>query len=346
MYLVATRSGARARGGRRAPSPPGPPCGARRASRPAPPPRRRRGRSRAGDEAHALVGVLHHLADQVLAGDAEMGGAAFQELRDLARRDEIDLDVRQPVDLALVAARRARSHDHEAGLGERGVALLHQAALGGQRQRSLPLPLPPRSWRRSLQHGEQALGVDPSADGGHAARAHRHRRAGRRSGRRRRWGFWGRARVRSPRTRSRCNIRGCGRTRRRTRRRQIDAGLGDEIEAAPERVEAGGDIDVAGAHDAGDAGRRPRAPAPSWPHSSRSARRSRAAAASRACRRPRPAAARRSRRPCACRSARCRPAPGTPAPALRRPPHRRGRACRSARAAGPAPGRRRPMSAG
>ena len=59
-------------------------------------------------EAHALVGILHGLADQVLAGDAEVRRAALQELRDLGGGDEVDLDARQAVDLALVAARRAR----------------------------------------------------------------------------------------------------------------------------------------------------------------------------------------------------------------------------------------------
>ena len=60
----------------RAPSPPGPPCAARRASRPAPPPPRRRGRSRSGARnVDALVGIGDGLADQVLAGDAEVGAA-------------------------------------------------------------------------------------------------------------------------------------------------------------------------------------------------------------------------------------------------------------------------------
>ena len=46
-------------------------------------------------EAHALAGVLHGLADQVLAGDAEVRRAALQELRDLGGGDEVDLDARQ-----------------------------------------------------------------------------------------------------------------------------------------------------------------------------------------------------------------------------------------------------------
>src|SRR4029079_7190966 len=91
-------------------------------------------------EAHARVGVLHGLADETLTGDAEMRSAAFQQLRDLTRRYEIDLDAGQAVDLALVAARRTRPNDGEPRLGESGIALFHQAALGGQRPDELAVP--------------------------------------------------------------------------------------------------------------------------------------------------------------------------------------------------------------
>ena len=173
----------------------------------------------AAHEAHALVGVLHGLADQVLAGDAEMRRAALQELRDLAGRDEVDLHAGQAVDLALVAARRAGADDRSPALASAALHCSIRRPLEGSAQTSLPLAVAVApSWRRSLQHREQALGVDAGADGRHAAPARRHRPAGRRSGRRRRRGSWGRARARSPRTRSPCSIRGCGRTRRRTPR--------------------------------------------------------------------------------------------------------------------------------
>ncbi len=61
----------------------------------------------------------------------------LQELRDLGGGDEVDLDAGQAVDLALVAARGAGAGDGEPGLGERLVALLHDAALGGEREDEL-----------------------------------------------------------------------------------------------------------------------------------------------------------------------------------------------------------------
>ena len=129
--------------------------------------------------------------------------------------------------------------------------------------------------------------------------------------------------------------------------RQVDAGLGDQIEPALEGIEAARRCRRCLRARARRAWPAPRAPGISRRHSFRSARRSRAAAASRACRRPR--ASRRSaisaavRVPISSRPA-CSRCSSTSASAPCR--HRPGRARRSARAAGPAPGRRRPRSGG
>ena len=45
---------------------------------------------------HALVGIRDHLADQVLAGDAEMGGALRELGGDLGGREIGDLDAVEP----------------------------------------------------------------------------------------------------------------------------------------------------------------------------------------------------------------------------------------------------------
>ena len=221
-----------------------------------------------------------------------MRRAALEELRDLGGGDEVHLDAGQPVDLALVAARRARPcATASPALASAALHCSIRRPLEGSARTSLPSR---RSWRALPAAPPAAARCGCRRRPPARAPARRHRPAGCRSGRRRRPGSWGRAPARSPRTRSPCSTRGCGRTRRRTRRPpMIDAGLLDaDRGAAAKASSAGGEVDACGARSSAIRRRRARAPAPSRRRSSRSARPSRrgsgvarasAASASRRC---------------------------------------------------------------
>ena len=135
----------------------------------------------------AASAVGNVLAHEILAGDAEVRACRCSGLRDLGGGDEIDLHVRQLVDLAPVAARRARLAQREPGARQGWRCTAPSAAPSRARQNELARSCaPPPS-----QHGEQALGVNAGADGGHLRRERRPPPAGRRSGRRRRRGLLG-----------------------------------------------------------------------------------------------------------------------------------------------------------
>ena len=82
------------------------------------------------DHHHALVHVGDHLAQQILAGDAEMDRALRQRAGDLAGREIGDLDAGQSGDRAAIVARAARLDQRQAGAGEERLGVLLQPALG------------------------------------------------------------------------------------------------------------------------------------------------------------------------------------------------------------------------
>ena len=188
-----------------------------------------------------------------------MRRAALEELRDLRGRDEVDLHAGQAVDLALVAARRPGPDDLEPGLGERGIALVHQAALGGQRPDQLAVvaiavrcrahgaaPCSTASsrsvWMDAPTAGTRA-GAPASASKLVVAPAARDRALG---AERRRDHLEHEARV---------VLEVAAELGGELRARQIDAGLGDEFEPALEGIEARGDVDAASAHELAELGR-------------------------------------------------------------------------------------------
>ena len=117
------------------------------------------------DQQDAPLGVSDALAHQVLAGDAEMRGAARQIGCDLACRQIRDLDIVEPVDGAAIVAGAARFGQTEAGAGEERLGVFLQAALGRHRQnewrRHAALPLRPL---RASTHTEKPTAGMGSAE--------------------------------------------------------------------------------------------------------------------------------------------------------------------------------------
>ena len=81
-------------------------------------------------ELDAVIGVRHLLADEILAGDADVGATGFQIPRDLGRRHERDFDAIEAHDLAAIAALVAGLAHDEIGSGKELRRLLHEPALG------------------------------------------------------------------------------------------------------------------------------------------------------------------------------------------------------------------------
>ena len=74
------------------------------------------------------------LAQQILAGDAEMGCAGGELADDLGARDIGDLDSGKTAEGAAIVARAAPLDEFEAGAGEKGGRAFLQPALRGDRQ--------------------------------------------------------------------------------------------------------------------------------------------------------------------------------------------------------------------
>ena len=83
------------------------------------------------DQLEPGVGVQNLLAHQILAGDAEMGGAGGELADDLGGRKKGDLDPGQARDRAAVVARAPPLRQLEAGAGEKGRGVFLQPPLGG-----------------------------------------------------------------------------------------------------------------------------------------------------------------------------------------------------------------------
>ncbi len=118
------------------------------------------------------------LADQVLAGDAEMGGAGGELVHDLGGRQEQHLHVRHARERAAVVPRPARLREDEPGAGEEGGRVLLQAALRGDGEdegAARASPVPSRDRMRSSQNeqptaGSGRRGAEMLRAGGRSAR--------------------------------------------------------------------------------------------------------------------------------------------------------------------------------
>ena len=107
------------------------------------------------------------LAHQILAGDAEMGGAGGEVLDDFGRRQKGDFDIfdaRQ--DAAIVAGAASRRHG-QAGAGEKGVGVFLQPALGRNGQNEFARSSHCAPFSRSIQIAAPTAGMSalaPSVD--------------------------------------------------------------------------------------------------------------------------------------------------------------------------------------
>ena len=117
-------------------------------------------------ELDGAVGVGERLADQVLAGDAEMHAAGLELVHDLRRREIHDLDAVEAFD------QRRDSRALVRHVSKRQPRLVEES----RRRHPSGGPWPARRWRawkqssaRSLGRGEQSLGVDGGADRRHLA---------------------------------------------------------------------------------------------------------------------------------------------------------------------------------
>ena len=113
------------------------------------------------------IGVGDLLAHQILAGDAEMGGAGGELADDLGGRKKGDLDAGQTGDGAAIVARAAPLHEFETGAGEKGRGVFLQPALRGDRQNEGRLWQPsPRRGSSARPPVRQAVERDRRADRG------------------------------------------------------------------------------------------------------------------------------------------------------------------------------------
>ena len=87
------------------------------------------------DQVHAAFQLRRFLAQQVFAGDAQMDVARQQGGGDFDRRQQHHFDIGQAGKAGAIAARARGLLQHQAALGEPGVAILFQAALGGNGER-------------------------------------------------------------------------------------------------------------------------------------------------------------------------------------------------------------------
>ena len=141
----------------------GPPWCARRSRPAAPRPRHWPRRSRASSISTTRARRRDRLADQVLAGDAEMH-RALRELRgDVGGREIGDLDARQAGDRAAIVARAARLHELQAGAREERLGVLLQPALRRHRENerrahALAVPISVRGARSSTAKPTAGIG--------------------------------------------------------------------------------------------------------------------------------------------------------------------------------------------
>ncbi len=82
----------------------------------------------------ARVARRNGLGDEILARHTQLDAARLEEGRDLRGRQEGDRDAREAWNVALVAALGAEAADVEAGTREPRQRVLHEAALGRERE--------------------------------------------------------------------------------------------------------------------------------------------------------------------------------------------------------------------
>ena len=109
-------------------------------------------------------GIRDALANEILAGDAEVDGALRKLGRDLLRREIGDLDAGQVGDRAAIVARAARLDELQAGAGKERLGVFLKPALGrhGDDQRRAHAA-PPLAATRSIQTAKPTAGIGASA---------------------------------------------------------------------------------------------------------------------------------------------------------------------------------------
>ena len=111
----------------------------------------------------ARLRLRDQLADQILAGDAEVD-RALRELRgDLGRGQVGDLDIVELGDRAAIVARAARLHQCQSGAREECLGVLLQAAFGRHRDDKRAHEAPPISASRSTQTENPTAGIGAAA---------------------------------------------------------------------------------------------------------------------------------------------------------------------------------------
>ena len=83
------------------------------------------------DQMHAGFQLGRFFAQQVFAGDAQMDIARQHRSRDLAGRQQHDVNAGQAGKAGAIAARPCGLFDHQAGFGKPGIASLFEPPLGG-----------------------------------------------------------------------------------------------------------------------------------------------------------------------------------------------------------------------
>ena len=117
----------------------------------------------AGDRLHHLIGLGDGLADQILAGDAEIDRPVAQFAGNLRGRQQQHFQSRRPGDAGAVAARILGRRHMDAGPGQRRDGLVLQPPLGGDREGERHAASPVRLAIRSSQSEKPTAGTGRSA---------------------------------------------------------------------------------------------------------------------------------------------------------------------------------------
>src|SRR5262249_48200586 len=117
-------------------------------------------KSKPGDQDDAVLGLRDHLADQILAGNAEMHGALAELARDLRCRQISDLDLLEAVNRAALVARPAGLDESKPGGGKEGFGFLLHPPLGrdGKNERLVP-GAPPAAASSSTEAANPTAGI-------------------------------------------------------------------------------------------------------------------------------------------------------------------------------------------
>lgn len=117
-----------------------------------------------GHERETLGGVRDVLADEILAGDAQVHVAARQFAGDLGSRKERHLGVVHPLDAAAIVAHAARAGEHHAATAEERIGVFLEPALGRHRENEgIAHASPPAAKARSTQMAQPTPGTGSGA---------------------------------------------------------------------------------------------------------------------------------------------------------------------------------------